>query len=274
MELYDSTSYELAKTLTQRYSTSFGKSTARLDTQVQPHIYAIYGLVRIADEIVDTYQGNDAGDQLDALEKEVYAAIRSGFSANPIVHAFATTAKKFDIGKSMIAPFFKSMRMDITDRTYTQNLYETYIYGSAEVIGLMCLKVFCGPDTQAYEKLTPGARALGSAYQKVNFLRDIAADHAERGRMYFPGVSFETFNERDKQKIVKDIKKEFHTAKKSIPQLPDAARGAVMLSYLWYEALLQQLERTPAEVLKTTRIRVPAVKKARLFMRAKLKGLA
>jgi phytoene synthase len=266
MELYTRTSYELSKTLTLRYSTSFGSSTKLFSKDIQPHIFAIYGLVRIADEIVDTYQGGDQSAQLDQLEQQTYDAIKTGYSTNPIVHAFAQTAKKFGITKKLIDPFFESMRMDLSPQTYTQKLYETYIYGSAEVIGLMCLKVFLKGDTARYAALTSGARALGSAYQKVNFLRDIASDYADRQRVYFPGVSYETFNDADKNTILADIRGDFSAAQATFGDLPTSVKKAVTLSYNYYNELLKRLENTPAETLKKQRVRVSTMKK--LYLRA------
>lgn len=261
MDLYTATSYELSRLLTLRYSTSFSSSTKLFSPHIQPHIFAIYGLVRIADEIVDTYAGKDKEQQLDLLENETYKALKIQYSTNPIVHAFAKTAAHYDITKQLIAPFFKSMRMDLEPVHYSKKLYQKYIYGSAEVIGLMCLKVFVEGDAKRYTALAPGAKALGSAYQKVNFLRDIASDYAERQRVYFPDVSFETFSETDKQMILADIKKDLHEAHGSLANLPGSARKAVTLSYSYYYELLKKLEKTPADTLKHTRVRVPTAKK-------------
>ncbi|MGV9002197.1 MAG: phytoene/squalene synthase family protein [Candidatus Saccharimonadaceae bacterium] len=261
MDLYTKTSYELSRILTFRYSTSFSSSTKLFAVHIQPHIFAIYGLVRIGDEIVDTYTGKDGRKQLDMLEKETYTAIKTGYSTNPIVHAFAQTAQKYNITKKLIAPFFESMRMDLTPKKYTQNLYEKYIYGSAEVIGLMCLKVFVEGDKKRYEELAPGAKALGAAYQKVNFLRDIASDYIERQRMYFPNTSFQTFDETAKQVIIVDITKDFHEARQALEHLPKSAQKAVKLSYTYYNELQKKLKSTPAETLKQRRIRVSTPKK-------------
>ncbi len=274
MELYTETSYQLARHLTKQYSTSFGKSTELFDTTIRPHIFAIYGLVRVADEIVDTYLGKDARKQLDELEVATYEALQTGFSANPIIHAFSVTAREFSITKALIKPFFASMRMDLTPRTYSQKEYAAYIYGSAEVIGLMCLKVFCGGDTKAYEKLAPGAQSLGAAYQKVNFLRDIGADYQERQRVYFPGVTFDDFSEKDKTAIIKDISRDFKKAKASVDALPPSANKAVALSYAYYSELLARISETPASSLKTTRVSVPAAKKLRLLVASRFRKSA
>ena len=224
-------------------------------------------MVRLADEIVDTYRGDDMAAQLDAFEAEVYGACNIGYSSNPVIHAFALTARLYRIDRSLIGPFFTSMRVDVRRTAYDQIAYEEYIYGSAEVIGLMCLKVFCKGDAAQYDTLKDGARALGSAYQKVNFLRDIAADYKELGRLYFPGaVTYDTFNEADKQTIINDIAADFEAAQPSIDQLPTTARDAVRLSRRYYSELLDRIERTPAEALKTTRVRIPNTRKIWLLL--------
>ena len=266
MELYDAVAYENSRHLTLRYSTSFGISSKFFGNAIKPHIYAIYGLVRIADEIVDTYKGNDADEQLDDLESATYAAIKSGYSTNLVVHAFALTAREFGIGKQLIKPFFASMRMDLTPQTYAGKDYKRYIHGSAEVVGLMCLRVFLDGNSEQYDKLADGAAALGSAYQKVNFLRDMAADHKELGRLYFPGVVFESFDEAAKQQIIADIKSDFRKALVSLRQLPPSSRKATMMSYVYYSELLAKLERTPVETIKTTRVRLPSGRKLTLML--------
>ena len=235
---------------------------------MQQHIYAIYGLVRVADEVVDTYRGTDGERILRELEAEVYSALTHGYSANPIVHSYALTARQFGIGRELIQPFFASMYMDLNPVAYTKKKYDAYIYGSAEVVGLMCLRVFLDGDTEAYRRLEPGARALGSAYQKVNFLRDIAADHHELGRIYFPGLSFDTFDDTAKQAIVEEIEGEFAQARIAIEQLPQSSRGAVSLSVSYYAKLLSIVKKTPANVIKQERIRVNNPTKAILFLRA------
>ena len=271
MELYNDTSYLAAKLYTERYSTSFSASCQLFAPELRSHIYAIYGLVRVADEIVDTYMGDDQLTQLDMLEAEIKFARARGFSANPLVHAFALSAESFEIEDKLIAPFFESMRMDI-GQSYTAERYAEYIYGSAEVIGLMCLKVFVASDKQRFEQLEPGARALGSAYQKVNFLRDIRADH-ELGRMYFPDVTYEAFDDSAKQVVEQSIASEFTTARNYINQLPLSARAAVLLSFEYYDALLEEITAHSANELKSRRIRVADTKKLRLLMTARLRKL-
>ena len=269
MELYDATSYELSERLTKRYSTSFSLSTQLLPKTHRAHIYAIYGLVRIADEIVDTYHGDGARLELDRLEEDVYRAIEASYSPNPIVHAFSRTANKFAINKELIEPFFASMRIDLEPQQYTDDLYETYIHGSAEVVGLMCLKVFLRGDTTRYDELRDGACALGSAYQKVNFLRDLKTDYHELGRLYFPGVQFENFSEDQKLAIIRDITHDFVTAKKAIGELPRDVQPAVRTSYQYYTRLLKKLHQASVDDVKSRRIRVSDTQKVTLYLRAR-----
>jgi len=270
VDQYTDFSYQTAERLTRSYSTSFGQSSLLFDATVRKHIYAIYGLVRIADEIVDTYKGKDAAKLLKDFEAHTFQALKSGYSTNPLIHAFALTAKEFGIGRDLIRPFFKSMRMDLKEIPYTQHLYEQYIYGSAEVIGLMCLKVFCLEED--YKQLESGARALGAAYQKVNFLRDIASDYHDRGRVYFPGVSFDSFTDRQKQRIEKDIERDLARAQQALKQLPKSARTAVAVSYAYYSELLKRIKKQNATYITTHRVRVPGYKKAQLFTKVRIGG--
>ncbi len=274
MDLYTKTSYSLAKKLTENFSTSFSASSTLFSSSLRPHIYAIYGLVRIADEIVDTYRGGDMKQQLDALEEGTYVAISRHYSSNPIVHAFATTARMYNIDKELIAPFFESMRTDITPpKKYNQFEYERYIYGSAEVVGLMCLKVFCGGDAKHYGALKSGAQALGAAYQKVNFLRDIGEDSRSLGRVYFPSLdSIKDFNDTSKIAIENDIMADLKHARTALLKLPKSSRYAVSLSYEYYSRLLVIIKRTPAETLKHGRVRVPDYQKIFLLIKTKLRS--
>lgn len=273
MDLYTSVSQQLAKQLTTRYSSSFSASSLLFSKQIRNHIYAIYGLVRIADEIVDTYQGDNQLQLLDDLEADTYRAMQCGYSVNPIVHAFAVTATTYNIEPALIKPFFDSMRSDISPPiAFSQSQYEHYIYGSAEVVGLMCLRVFTLGDSTLYEQLQTGAQKLGSAYQKANFLRDFASDYHDLHRVYFPGVSFETFNEDDKQAIVDDIKADFAVAKPTIVKLPKGAQKAVRASYDVYYELLIKLEQTPAASIKQSRVRVPNWRKSVLILDSLRKG--
>jgi len=269
VELYTQASYKASKLITNEYSTSFGLSIRLFETSLRPHIYAIYGLVRVADEVVDTYDGKDRLQVLDDLEKQTMAAIVTSYSTNPIVHAFALTARQYDIDASLIEPFFESMRMDITPKVFDQQLYDTYIYGSAEVVGLMCLKVFTD-NASLYSQLEKGAGKLGAAYQKINFLRDIAADAEGLGRWYFPISSFATFDEKAKKIIVRDIEKDLAAAAKAIVKLPASSQKAVSLSYDYYSELLKKIKATPADQLRKKRIRVNSLQKTILFARTSL----
>lgn len=267
MDLYDQVAYENSRNLTLRYSTSFGLSSRLFGKSIQPHIYAIYALVRIADEIVDTYKGKNSLQLLDTLESQVYETIQTGYSTDLVVHAFAKTARIYGIDKQLIAPFFTSMRMDLSPQTYSSKNYTSYIHGSAEVVGLMCLRVFLNGDEQRYKELAPGASALGSAYQKVNFLRDLASDYKELGRLYFPDIRYDTFDEPAKQRIIDDIRADFAVALPALRQLPPSSRKATLMSYVYYSELLNKLERTPAHIIKHTRVRVPSARKLTLLLR-------
>lgn len=241
--------------------------------QMRPHIYNVYGLVRLADEIVDSYTGSDAELLLDGLEKEVYEALYRGFSANFIVHAFVSTARKYAITRELIEPFFASMRLDIDTQTYTESLYMTYIYGSAEVVGLMCLKVFCEGDETQYYLLQSGAQRLGAAYQKINFLRDMAQDSAQLGRFYFPGYTIQSFDNDAKNAVILEIRQDLSVAAPKLLQLPKKVHVAVGISSAYYSALLLRLERTSVDIIKTKRLRVPTLQKVWLSVGVVVKGL-
>ncbi len=266
MDLYLRTSQASSQLFTNAYSSSFGLASRLFSKQVRVHIYTIYGLTRIADEIVDTYKGPQAREILNQLEAETYQAIKRGYSANPIIHAFQATANQFGITKTLLQPFFQSMRSDLTIKKLDQAEYETYIYGSAEVVGLMCLRVFCSGRDAQYNRLKAGAAKLGSAYQKVNFLRDLHADHAELGRCYFPGVTFKTLDEAAKKTITQDIRADFAEALPAIQKLPAGSKRAVMASYRYYMALLTKLEATPIEIIKKRRIRINNARKVMLLI--------
>lgn len=268
-DLYTLISEEVSRLMTQRYSTSFGMASRLFAKQIRQDIYNIYGFVRVADEIVDTYTGKDRLELLNAFERQTYQDLARGYSTNPIIHAFVSTCLQFGISKALIAPFIESMRMDTNAKRYTVDKYDEYIYGSAEVVGLMCLKVFCQGDNAEYKKLEPGARALGAAYQKVNFLRDIQDDYERLGRYYFPVGSFKTFDEATKETIIADISADFATANIAIAQLPTSAQKAVKASYVYYSALLRKLRATPAERIKQQRIRVADWQKVALLARVK-----
>lgn len=269
MQEYDISAAATNKIVTETFSTSFGSATKLFPKRMRQDIYNIYGLVRIADEIVDSYQGKAVSELLYDLEVETSKAIKRSFSSNLVVHAFAQTANRYGIGAELTEPFFASMRMDITKTTYTQAEYETYIYGSAEVVGLMCLRVFCEGDAAKYEQLAPGAKALGAAFQKVNFLRDIKDDYETRGRYYFPIGSYKTFDEATKQEILADIAKDFATASGATVLLPASAQSAVKMATRYYTVLYKKLERTPAAMLQQKRVRINDAQK--LLLRLKMK---
>lgn len=272
MDLYTKVAYKHAKSLTLSYSTSFGLSSRLFDKSIRKHIYAIYALVRIADEVVDTYKQKDAQNLLDELEDMVYAGILSGYSTNPVVHAFCATAIEFNIEKEIIKPFFISMRLDLQPQTYTSELFDRYVYGSAEVVGLMCLRVFCCGDNRQYLELKSGAKKLGSAYQKVNFLRDLKADFESLGRSYFPQLQDESFDDKIKNILVNQISEEFKEAHHSIVKLPSNSKAAVYASYRYYVLLLNKLEKSSARDIKNTRIRINNFQKLFVLSKVYLKS--
>lgn len=257
MDQYQKISLQLSERLTKYYSTSFSLSSLLFSKRIRPAIYAIYGLVRIADEIVDAPIGTDQKRELDHLKSELDRSLLSGYSSNPIIQSFVTAARTYGISKAHTDAFFVSMAMDLQSQKYTEKTYKTYIYGSAEVVGLMCLEVFCSDAGASYDDLRDGAARLGSAYQKVNFLRDLAADHHELKRYYFPGSSFKTFGESEKRAIVADIEADFAAAKPAIAALPNNARYAVAASAAYYSRLLRKLQQTDADTLKKQRVRIP-----------------
>jgi phytoene synthase len=265
MEPYTLASAAASKVVMRSFSTSFGLASRLFSPSIRQDIYNIYGLVRIADEIVDSYRGADAASILDELELDTYRSIESGFSSNPIVHSYATTAKKYNIPRAYIHPFFVSMHMDISTEPFDEERYSRYIYGSAEVVGLMCLSVFTSGSVSQLQQLTSGARALGAGFQKVNFLRDLAEDHNLVGRYYFPIGSFESFDEPTKRAIIADIRSDFEHAKPAIADLPPPARPAVSTAFRYYSLLLEKLAQTPASVLKQKRIRLPTTRKLLVF---------
>ena len=225
-------------------------------------------MVRIADEIVDSYRGADAEKILLDFEKEIYGCLEQSFSTNPVLHAFAKTSQLYGINETLITPFFESMRSDLSKRSFTQEEYSKYIYGSAEVVGLMCLKVFAESDEHVYAELETGARALAAAYQKVNFLRDIKTDFTELGRVYFPNVTYEKFDTEAKRLIEQDIAHDFTVAKNAINKLPKNARRAVRASYFYYFALFEKLKRASPEHIMNSRIRVSNTRKIFLLFKA------
>ena len=277
--LYDRVAEETASVVIRRYSTSFGLAARLLGPGVRQHVENIYALVRVADEIVDgaaVESGLDtvgAARQLNELERETDAAVAEGFSSNLVVHAFALTARETGFGLEYTAPFFESMRTDLTATEHDQESFDRYVYGSAEVVGLMCLRAFLqgvqlSPEDD--ERFVAGARALGAAFQKVNFLRDLAADFETLGRSYFPGVSVDSFTEDDKIRLLDDIDDDLRLSATVIPDLPASSRKAVALAQGLFAELSVRLRATPAERLRTTRIRVPNPVKLRIATGAML----
>lgn len=264
--LYDQTTLECSKLITQRYSTSFTLGIKTLDKKYHMPIYAIYGFVRYADEIVDTFHDHDKKTLLDRFKKETYRSIEEKISLNPVLHAFQIVVNQYNIDLDLIESFLYSMEMDLEATDYSEEGYKTYIYGSAEVVGLMCLYVFCQGNNQQYEMLKPAACRLGAAFQKVNFLRDIKSDFDERGRVYFPGVDFNHFDLKDKEIIERDIQADFDAALIGIKQLPEGARLGVYLAYIYYLQLFKKIKQLPPKQIKLERIRIPDIRKMILLI--------
>lgn len=263
---------ECSQLVTNRYSTSFSLGIRVFAKKFRIPIYAVYGYVRFADEIVDTFHDFDKADLLSRFENETKTAINEGISLNPILQSFQETVRQYQIEWELVDAFLRSMEMDLAHSTYEQSKYDEYIYGSAEVVGLMCLRVFCEGDEAMYQKLKPAARSLGAAFQKVNFLRDMKSDFDERGRVYFPGVDFGRFDAAAKQAIENDIKKDFDAAYEGIRQLPKGARLGVYLAYVYYLNLFQKIKNAPATRVQQERIRVPDSKKIYLLFSSALKN--
>jgi 15-cis-phytoene synthase len=285
LALYDDVAHRAAALVIRRYSTSFGMASRLLGAGVRPHVENVYALVRVADEIVDggaTEAGLDragAGRLLDDLEAQTDRAVAEGYCSDLVVHAFARSARFGGFGSELTAPFFASMRADLHETEHDAESFERYVYGSAEVVGLMCLAVFLADDARTggrarsdaeRAELTAGARALGAAFQKVNFLRDLHADAEVLGRSYFPGVDVGAFGEDDKVRLLDDIDADLATAARAIPQLPANARRAVRLAHGLFAELSRRLRATPAERLLVARVRVPDPVKLRIAAAAAL----
>lgn len=243
--------------VTKSYSTSFSLGISCLDKSLQDPICAIYGFVRFADEIVDTFHDYEKAALLERFKKDTYLAIEEGISLNPILNSFQHAVNTYNIDLKLIEQFLYSMEMDLSKVEYTQSKYEEYILGSAEVVGLMCLHVFCKGNQEEYEKLKPYAMKLGSAFQKINFLRDLNADFIEMGRTYFPNVSLDEFDENTKKSIEKDIDKDFKQGLQGIKMLPKSSRFGVYLAYVYYYALFNKIKRTSSSKVIDKRIRIP-----------------
>jgi phytoene/squalene synthetase len=272
--LYEEASLRSSKVVTNTYSTSFSMGINALSKDIHDPIYAIYGFVRLADEIVDTFHQQDKKTLLDDFVKETHLGIERKLSLNPVLHAFQWAVNKYNIEKELIDAFIKSMEWDLTKTEYNREDYEEYIYGSAEVVGLMCLRVFCEGDEKQYQALKFPAKRLGAAFQKINFLRDLKDDFDDKGRTYFPGVTMESFNDAQKQEIEADIFKDFQDGLIGIKDLPKNAKFGVYTAYCYYLALFDKIKGIPAERIRKERIRVTDGKKyailAQCFLRDKL----
>jgi phytoene/squalene synthetase len=268
MHLYHDVSQECSRTTTERYSTSFSSAIRLLNPELRQPIYNIYGFVRFADEIVDTFHGHNKAALLANFKKETYDAIAEKISLNPILHSFQLTVNRYNIDLSLIEAFFNSMEMDLDRKAYNRAGYEAYIYGSAEVVGLMCLYVFVNGDAAAYQKLKPYAQSLGAAFQKVNFLRDVKADYSQLDRTYFPGLDFNNFTEAQKREIENDIQKDFDHAYQGILMLPVKARFGVYVAYKYYLSLFRKIKRMQPTRIMNERVRIPNFHKALILLRA------
>jgi phytoene synthase len=264
--LFDTVSFECSKNVTRAYSTSFSSAVKMLAPTIRQDIYNIYGFVRFADEIVDSFHDYNKEDLFDLFEKDLAAALENKISLNPILNSFQHTVHKFEIPEDLIAAFMKSMKMDLVKTKYhTEAEYKEYIYGSADVVGLMCLKVFVKGDDAKYQNLKEGAMRLGSAFQKVNFLRDLKADYEDLSRTYFPNTDLTKLDEASKQNIISEIEADFEASYQGIINLPIEAKFGVYTAYIYYKKLLSKLKKTPSAEIKNTRIRVSDYQKMQLF---------
>ena len=271
-KLFDEVSYKASKITTKTYSTSFSFGILALHKSLRKSIYNIYGFVRFADEIVDSFHDYDKIILFNKFKDDAFFAIDNKISLNPILNSFQETVNTYSIDLSLINNFLDSMEMDLSERSYNKENYNNYIHGSAEVVGLMCLKVFVNGNEQLYNKLKPTAMSLGSAFQKINFLRDANIDYSLLGRSYFPGVQLDSFSQSDKIKIEKDIEKDFKDALVGIKMLPSSSRGGVYLSYLYYYHLFKKIKHlSPSRILED-RIRIPNLEKLALMFKASLKN--
>jgi len=265
-ELFDQLSRDMSKMTTKRYSTSFSIGIRFLHNDLRDPIYSVYGFVRFADEIVDSFEGHDKVYLLDKFTKDTYEAIDKKISLNPILNSFQEVVNKFNIPLELIDTFLKSMEMDLDKKAYNKDGYDKYILGSAEVVGLMCLNIFLEGDHIAYEKLKKYAMKLGSAFQKINFLRDLNEDYNDLGRTYFPGINLNDFNNTVKKNIENDIEVDFELGYKGILMLPKKARFGVYMAYKYYFKLFKKIKRTNAEVILEERVRLPNRNKARILV--------
>ena len=271
MHLFHNTSQLCSKVTTELYSTSFSSAIKLLHKDLRTPIYNIYGFVRFADEIVDTFHDYDKQQLLEEFKAATYQAIDRKISLNPVLHSFQLTVNRFGIDRSLIDAFFKSMESDLRNASYDADGYAAYIYGSAEVVGLMCLYVFCEGDAIMFEKLKPAAQSLGAAFQKVNFLRDVKADYQQLNRTYFPQADFKNFTTAMKQQIEADIAADFANAYNGILQLPVKARFGVYVAYKYYLSLFKKIKRVQPAKIMEQRIRIPDYYKAVIVAKASLR---
>ena len=261
IDLYHKISVDASKNVTQLYSTSFSMGIKLLDKNIHDAIFSIYGFVRLADEIVDTFHDYPKSEMLQEFKEDTYKALDRKISVNPILHAFQMVVNKYSIDRDLIDKFLLSMEQDLNDIQYSSDGYKEYIVGSAEVVGLMCLKVFVNGDNDLYFNLEEPARKLGAAFQKINFLRDVKADYQELGRTYFPGVDLEKFTPDEKLKIEQDIQDDFECALEGIIKLPSSSRLGVYVAYRYYFSLFKKIKKVSSDRLMEERIRVPNTKK-------------
>lgn len=255
-ELFDKLSVRCSRATTHLYSTSFSLGIKCFSKELRDPVHTLYGFVRLADEIVDTFHDYNKAVLLQRFKDETHQAIEEKISLNPILNSFQSTVHRFGIEAELYDQFLKSMEFDLTKSSYDAEEIEEYILGSAQVVGLMCLRIFCNQDKELYEKLKPSAMRLGSAFQKINFLRDLRADFLEMGRTYFPGVDLKNFDEHTKKKIEDDIAADFEAGFQGIKQLPRTCRLGVYVAYLYYLALFEKIRKTPCHYVMQNRIRI------------------
>ncbi len=272
LNIFHEVSQECSRITTEKYSTSFSSSIRLLHKDLRVPIFNIYGFVRFADEIVDTFHGFDKAVLLNEFKMATYQAIERKISLNPILHSFQLTVNQYNIDIKLIDAFLYSMELDLEKRQYDRSGYEEYIYGSAEVVGLMCLSVFCEGNKEEYEKLKPSAKSLGAAFQKVNFLRDLKADFEGLDRVYFPGCDFSNFTKKDKLMIEADIQKDFDDAYAGIIHLPLKARFGVYVAYKYYLTLFKKIKKIAPQQILEERIRIPDYGKAYILAKAGIRS--
>lgn len=265
-QLFDDVSIRCSQLTTRAYSSSFSIGVRCLGPNIRNAIYAIYGFVRFADEIVDTFHDYDKRVLFESFKRETWDAIAQGISLNPILNSFQHAVNKYQIDHDLISCFLKSMETDLFQAEHDRSSYDDYIVGSAEVVGLMCLRVFTENNDELYQQLKSPAMKLGSAFQKVNFLRDFRNDYEHLGRMYFPGVDFGTFSDRQKQQIEAEIEKEFHESFKGLMKLPVSSRFGVYVAFIYYKALFNKIRSLPSSRILTERIRISTPHKLRLLL--------